>query len=135
MDDLFREILAPSPAVPSAALPAAPSSSASTAQAVSDSDMSTMVPVVQGVETAVDRGYEVAQGVEMGLGLGIDLQAEMEMQRLLELLPTVGAGPDGFPMDIGLGFEDMQGGIPSALDLDIGAWEMGASNSTSQPVF
>lgn len=69
-------------------------------------------------------------------GTGLDLQAEVDMQRLLEMLPIVGsAGPDGIPMNMSLGFEDVQGGIPSALDLELGVWQLGTSNNTSQPVY
>lgn len=110
MDDLFREILAPSPTLSSSALPGAELAVAPAA--------AVGVPMWTG-ETVEDRERE----------RNAEAEAEREMQRLLDMLPTVNG--DGMSMNVdGLG-------IPSTLDLDIGAWDFGvnAPVSVSSQVF
>ncbi|TFY65732.1 hypothetical protein EVG20_g5351 [Dentipellis fragilis] len=106
MEDLFREILAPSPTVSAAQVPvpaaaAAPPHSAAVSMSVSAR------------ETATD--------------FGRDCEAEAEMQRLLDMLPTAG---DGASMGLLTGLD-----ISSGLDLDLGAWELGTGAPLGAQVF
>ncbi|THH14958.1 hypothetical protein EW146_g5438 [Bondarzewia mesenterica] len=93
MEDLFREILAPSPTLQPTALPVAEGSAASsTAVAAS----------IWAGETVEDRERERK----------VEAEAEKEMQRLLDMLPTLDGDGVGLNVD-----------FPSQLDLDLGTWD------------
>ncbi|KAI0266990.1 hypothetical protein BC834DRAFT_1040820 [Gloeopeniophorella convolvens] len=111
MDDLFREILAPSPA---------PSST---------------TPSLMGGEGEIP-GLDLDQG---WAGAGTDAaaatkEAEREMQRLLDLMPVdgtaLGLTIDGASL---LPIDNDCGSGAAALELDLGAWE--TSLGLAQPVF
>ena len=50
----------------------------------------------------------------------IDWESEVEMQRLLAMLPVV--QPDAAPLDTGAGAS--QDDFPSALDLELSGWDL-----------
>ena len=50
----------------------------------------------------------------------IDWESEVEMQRLLAMLPV--AQPDAAPLDTGVGAS--QDDFPSALDLELSGWDL-----------
>ncbi len=53
----------------------------------------------------------------------IDWESEVEMQRLLAMLPMV--QPDAAPLDTGAGA--YQDDFPSALDIELGGWDLAAT--------
>ena len=94
MENLFREILAPSPTIPATPLPTALTAETSSAAA----------PVVPSALPDAS----------------LDWEGEAEMQRLLDMLPDV-------QPEINIDSVD----FPSALELDLGSWNMG---STTAPI-
>ena len=117
MDDLFREILAPSPVSPQAPLPAGPAPARSRSQSVSEIKL-TPAPAAP-VTPALPE---------------IDWESEVEMQRLLAMLPVV--QQDAAPLDAG----SPSGDFPSALDLELCGWDLAGvvtapSGSSSVSVF
>ncbi|KAF7796653.1 hypothetical protein EIP86_007836 [Pleurotus ostreatoroseus] len=102
MEDLFREILAPSPALPPTPMPALPEEPAVAA---------------------------LTARVTPPAGAPLDWEGEAEMQRLLDMLPDV--QPD---VTLNRRIElNTSADFPSALDLDICAWDMGSSSLSSAP--
>lgn len=95
MDDLFREILAPSPLLSSTPLPLG------TIQVASQST------------TASPEAQRVALAEPM-----IDWEGEAEMQRLLDMLPDVASSVDSPEL-----LADVQD-FPSSLDLGLSAWDL-----------
>ncbi|KAJ8494989.1 hypothetical protein ONZ51_g1994 [Trametes cubensis] len=129
MDDLFREILAPSPVTPQAPLPAGSSAppshppARSRSQSVSEIKLS---PAPAAAPTAsVNQPPTLPE---------IDWENEVEMQRLLAMLPVV--QQDAAPLDAG----SPTGDFPSALDLELCGWDLAGvvtapSGSSSVSVF
>ena len=109
MEDLFREILAPSPVTAQTPLPVDPSPSRSRSQSVSE------------IKLAPAPAAPVAQPSLPE----IDWVGEVEMQRLLDLLPAV--QPDASPLDTGA--LAAQTDFPSALDLELCGWDLVGANS------
>ena len=105
MDDLFREILAPSPASPEAPLPAGVAPSRSQSQSVSEIKLAPVSAPAVNQPTVLPE---------------IDWESEVEMQRLLAMLPVV--QPDDTPLDTGAGAS--QDDFPSALDLELSGWDL-----------
>ncbi|KAI9067276.1 hypothetical protein FKP32DRAFT_1588636 [Trametes sanguinea] len=109
MDDLLREILAPSPVSPQAPLPAgsapttAHSPARSRSQSVSEIKLSPAPVPAAPVNPTLPE---------------IDWESEVEMQRLLAMLPM--AQQSAAPTDASA----VSGDFPSALDLDLCAWDM-----------
>ncbi|KAI0779478.1 hypothetical protein C8Q74DRAFT_1163676, partial [Fomes fomentarius] len=103
MDDLLREILAPSPVSPQVPLPAGPAPARSRSQSVSEIKL-TPAPAAPVTPTLPE----------------IDWESEVEMQRLLAMLPVV--QPDATPLDTGAGA--YQDDFPSALDIELGGWDL-----------
>ena len=95
MENLFREILAPSPTIPAAPLP--PALAAETTVATPAA-----APVVPSALSDAS----------------LDWEGEAEMQRLLDMLPDV-------QTEINIDSVD----FPSALELDLGSWNMGSTAS------
>ena len=107
MDDLFREILAPSPVSAQAPLPAdAPSRSRS--QSVSE------------IKLAPPPAASMTQPPSLP---EIDWESEVEMQRLLAMLPVV--QPDATPLDASVGMSPDD--FPSALDLELSGWDLAST--------
>ncbi|OSD06974.1 hypothetical protein PYCCODRAFT_1474360 [Trametes coccinea BRFM310] len=109
MDDLLREFLAPSPVSPQAPLPAssaptiAHSPARSRSQSVSEIKLSPAPVSTAPVNPTLPE---------------IDWESEVEMQRLLAMLPV--AQQSAAPTDASA----VSGDFPSALDLDLCAWDM-----------
>ncbi|CDO68957.1 hypothetical protein BN946_scf184782.g5 [Trametes cinnabarina] len=109
MDDLFREILAPSPVSPQAPLPAgsspiaAHSPTRSRSQSVSEIKLSPAPVPTAPVNPTLPE---------------IDWENEVQMQTLLAMLPV--AQQNAAPTDA----DAVSGDFPSALDLDLCAWDM-----------
>ena len=112
MDDLLREILAPSPVSPQAPLPAGSTSSRSRSQSVSE------------IKLAPPPAAPMTQPPSLP---EIDWESEVEMQRLLAMLPVV--QPDATPMDASAGAS--QSDFPSALDLELCGWDLAAAHSAA----
>ena len=112
MDDLFREILAPSPVSAQAPLPAdAPSRSRS--QSFSEIQLApapSAAPVIQPTPTLPE----------------IDWVSEVEMQKLLAMLPV--APQDAAPLDAG-SLIAPHDDFPSALELELSGWDLGGATS------
>ncbi|KAL1945785.1 hypothetical protein VTO73DRAFT_1787 [Trametes versicolor] len=113
MDDLFREILATSPVTPQAPLP--PVSAALTprspAQSVSEIKLS---PAPSASAPAASMMPALPE---------IDWESEVEMQRLLAMLPMV--QQDATLSDAGA----TAGDFPSALDLELSGWDLSGALS------
>ncbi|RPD57516.1 hypothetical protein L226DRAFT_457325 [Lentinus tigrinus ALCF2SS1-7] len=105
MDDLFREILAPSPVSPTVPLPAGPAPARSRSQSISEIQLAPPPAAPMSTTPALPE---------------IDWESEVEMQRLLAMLPVV--QPDAAPMDAGAGLP--QDDFPSALDLELNGWDL-----------
>ena len=103
MDDLLREILAPSPVSPQAPLPAGPTPARSRSQSVSEIQLA---PAPTAPVTTTSALPE------------IDWESEAEMQRLLAMLPVVQT--DATPLDLGAVPDD----FPSALELELNGWDL-----------
>ena len=111
MEDLFREILAPSPSMPTTPIPSVNEGPAEPAAAPT------------GAQVAAQPLPEAT----------LDWEGEAEMQRLLDMLPDV---QQNVNQRIELNIDTVD--FPSALDLDLGAWDMGQSlpaSSTLTAVF
>ncbi|KAI0786652.1 hypothetical protein C8Q75DRAFT_734604 [Abortiporus biennis] len=101
MENLLREILAPSPTMPSSSLPI--DSLAKAESETKSTTSTTMVPpVIIPAET-------------------VDWEGEAEMQRLLDMLPAV---PQDASMNIDVDVNAVD--FPSALDLELCGWDLGA---------
>jgi len=102
MEDLFREILAPSPTVPSASLPVLPSG-----EDISPSQVTSPVSSPPLINIAAADP--------------VDWEGEAEMQRLLDMLPIVHSDQEN-PVD---GDADMNAvDFPSALELELCGWDI-----------
>ncbi|RDX42737.1 hypothetical protein OH76DRAFT_1362248 [Lentinus brumalis] len=112
MDDLFREILAPSPVSPTVPLPAGPPPARSRSQ--SRSEIKLAPPPAAPVSSAPALPE-------------IDWESEVEMQRLLAMLPV--GQPDAAPMDAGA--DSPQDDFPSALDLELNGWDFAGATSAA----
>lgn len=123
MEDLFREILAPSPSLPTAALPTDNTSAAAiptvylAAAAFTPQVSST---ATEGSESTGDAA-ELAGNMELSLGVDMDVRnvdwtSEAEMQRILDMLPEAAAVAASSGSGAGQG-----SGLLS--DLDMG-WEL-----------
>lgn len=99
MEKLLREILAPSPTLPSATLPATSTNEAATQLPTSSTGSPTITKLSETV----------------------DWEGEAEMQRLLDMLPDVQTESNGI-VEIDLEVND----FPSTLDLELGDWDMGS---------
>ena len=110
MDDLFREILAPSPVSPQAPLPSGAAPTRSRSQSVSE------------IKLAPPPAASVTPTPALP---EIDWESEVEMQRLLAMLPVV--QPDAAPMDSGAG--SPQDDFPSALDLELNGWDLAGATA------
>ena len=101
MDDLFREILAPSPLLSSTPLPLGTIQIASTSAIAS--------PVAQGVALTEPM---------------IDWEGEAEMQRLLDMLPDVASSVDSpeLLMDVP--------DFSSSLDVGLSSWDVALMSPT-----
>ncbi|KAI0744089.1 hypothetical protein C8Q80DRAFT_1106541 [Daedaleopsis nitida] len=108
MDDLFREILAPSPVSPQAPLPAGPTPSRSRSQSISEIKLAP-APTASVTPTPVLPE--------------IDWESEVEMQRLLAMLPVVQS--DATPLDTSVGMSPDD--FPSALDLELSGWDLAST--------
>ncbi|KAI1795596.1 hypothetical protein LXA43DRAFT_938804 [Ganoderma leucocontextum] len=106
MDDLFREILAPSPVSPQAPLPADAAPSRSRSQSLSEIQLAPApsAPMTQSPPSLSE----------------IDWESEVEMQRLLAMLPV--APQDAAPLEAG-SLIAPQNDFPSALELELSGWD------------
>lgn len=100
MEDLFREILTTSPTLPTSPIPSGIHE--------------------EPAEQSTPAGAQVA--AQPLPGATLDWEGEAEMQRLLDMLPDV--QPDG-TQRIELNVDTVD--FPSALELDLCAWNMGSS--------
>ena len=116
MDDLFREILAPSPVSPQATLPAPPAPSRSRSQSVSEIKLAPAPSAAP-----VSQPHVLPE---------IDWESEVEMQRLLAMLPVV-AQQDATPLEAGSSVAP-QNDFPSALELELSGWDL--AGAVSAPV-
>ncbi|KZT10818.1 uncharacterized protein LAESUDRAFT_711263 [Laetiporus sulphureus 93-53] len=114
MEDLLREILAPSPTLPSASLPdstlpnlASQLPTTGPTEAL-HSSLSAMSTSAAGAPSSVVTPTLEAVGWE---------EAQVEMQRLLDMLPNVQS-------DAGAETSVNAVDFPSALDLDVGGWDL-----------
>ncbi|KAI0633230.1 hypothetical protein C8Q77DRAFT_1031722, partial [Trametes polyzona] len=111
MDDLFREILAPSPVSPQAPLPVVSATPAAPSPSQSEIKLS---PAPSAPTAAVTQPPALPE---------IDWESEVEMQRLLAMLPMV-------QQDANLGEAGAAAGdFPSALDLELSGWDMAGAVS------
>ncbi|KAI0775819.1 hypothetical protein BD413DRAFT_531789 [Trametes elegans] len=117
MDDLFREILAPSPVSPQASLPIVPAPPAAHSPARSRSQSVSEIKLSPAPAAAVTEAPALPE---------INWESEVEMQRLLAMLPVV--QQDAEPVDAGA----VAGDFPSALDLELGGWDL--TGAVSAPV-
>ena len=108
MEDLFREILAPSPVSPQVTLPVGPTPSRSRSQSVSE------IKLAPPPAAAVTTNPVLPE---------IDWESEVEMQRLLAMLPVV--QPDATPLDAGM--DASPDDFPSALDLELSGWDLAST--------
>ncbi|KAI0358551.1 hypothetical protein OH77DRAFT_1359889, partial [Trametes cingulata] len=113
MDDLFREILAPSPVSPQAPLPAGTPSPAAHPPARSRSQSVSEIKLSPAPVSAPTAAVTDAPTLPE-----IDWASEVEMQRLLAMLPVV--QQDAIPMDAAAAAGD----FPSALDLELSEWDL-----------
>jgi hypothetical protein len=98
MENLLHEILAPSPTLPSASLPDGSSNEVTPKSELSSS------------------GAEVIKALTE---TSLDWEGEVEMQRLLDMLPNV-------QPEVSTGLDIDTVNFPSALDLDLSGWDMEA---------
>lgn len=103
MEDLFREILAPSPILSSAPMPI-----------IALEDTAQLAPTPTGAQVA-----SVSPASPM-----IDWEGEAEMQRLLEMLPNIATDASGDVPSDAIDF-------PSALDLGLHGWELSLTSPTA----
>ncbi|KAH9858450.1 hypothetical protein C2E23DRAFT_767780 [Lenzites betulinus] len=118
MDDLFREILAPSPVSPQAPLPVVSTSQVALSPVRSRSQSVSEIKLSP-APTAASPAAPVNQTAALP---EIDWESEVEMQRLLDMLPMIqqdAAFPDA-------------GDFPSALDLELSGWDL--TGAVSAPV-
>ncbi|KAI8994006.1 hypothetical protein BD414DRAFT_506528 [Trametes punicea] len=127
MDDLFREILAPSPIPSQVPLPAGPTTlpPRSPARSRSQSTSGIKLSPPPAPATPMSQASVLPE---------IDWDSEVEMQRLLAMLPMV--QQDAAPADTGAAAGD----FPSALDLELCGWDLAGvvtapSGSSSVSVF
>ncbi|THH28389.1 hypothetical protein EUX98_g5807 [Antrodiella citrinella] len=107
MEDLFREILAPSPIIPSASLPVLPSPE--------------IIPPSQ-----VTTPLAAPPLISIAAAEPMDWEGEAEMQRLLDMLPVVQPDQENFDGDADSDVVD----FPSALELELCGWDI---NQLIQP--
>ncbi|KAH9892670.1 hypothetical protein C8Q73DRAFT_791695 [Cubamyces lactineus] len=113
MDDLFREILAPSPITPQTPLPAGSSTAPSHPPARSRSQSVSEIKLSPAPASAPTASVNQPPAMPE-----IDWENEVEMQRLLAMLPVV--QQDAAPLDAG----SPTGDFPSALDLELCGWDL-----------
>ncbi|KAI0075783.1 hypothetical protein K474DRAFT_1685200 [Panus rudis PR-1116 ss-1] len=114
MQNIFSEILAASPNIPSAPLPTPHTAEINSIAQVSASAVAAPSVIPPTVEAA-----------------GSSWDSEAEMQRLLDMLPDVQVPNGNASIDVGL---DNVVDFPSALDLEIGGWDMGHQLSNAPMV-
>ncbi|TBU31717.1 hypothetical protein BD311DRAFT_716435 [Dichomitus squalens] len=115
MDDLFREILAPSPVSPQTTLPAVITPSRSRSQSISEIKLApapSAAPMTQPPSSLPE----------------IDWESEVEMQRLLAMLPVV--PHDATPLETGP-MSAPPDDFPSALELELSGWDLSGAISAS----
>ncbi|KAH9942357.1 uncharacterized protein BXZ73DRAFT_41111 [Epithele typhae] len=114
MDDLFREILAPSPVSPQAPLPDGAAPSQPQLQSTSE------------IKLAPPPAASVTQAPALP---EINWENEVEMQRLLAMLPMVQQDAGSLDASAGASHDD----FPSALDLELAGWDFSAASAVVGP--
>ncbi|KAI0675403.1 hypothetical protein C8Q78DRAFT_1012236 [Trametes maxima] len=114
MDDLFREILAPSPVSPQASLPSVSAPAQPPARSRSESLSEIKLSPAPALAAPVSQASALPE---------IDWASELEMQRLLAMLPVV--QQDAASLDTGAAAGD----FPSALDLELCGWDLAGTIS------
>ncbi|KAI0645804.1 hypothetical protein C8Q79DRAFT_892919, partial [Trametes meyenii] len=114
MDDLFREILAPSPVSPQAPLPSVSAPTQPSSRSRSESLSEIKLSPAPAPAAPVSQASALPE---------IDWASEVEMQRLLAMLPVV--QQDAASLDTGAAAGD----FPSALDLELCGWDLAGAVS------
>lgn len=116
MEDLLREILAPSPTIPSAPLPVVHPNFSSRSRSQSASGPEITPSIRQAVSTTP---AGASPSVTIPTTGAADWEGHAEMQRLLDMLPNV-------QPDAGAGMDSNADALafPSALDLELDGWDL-----------